>query len=220
MPTLLPPQNTSSSKRLSLLFGCGVALFIMLLVPLTHIMQPQRERMETIEAVELAAPPPPPPLEDPPPPPPEKEEPPPPELKVPPPMPTLDQLEIALNPGTGDLRVGSGLGMAVDFSTESVDQMEQLFGFGELDEIPRLVREGRFRYPPNSPRGRGEAYVRLLVFVETDGRISVQKVVDYSHQEFIEAAKRMAEGSRFSPPMRKGQAVRSRYEWPIRIPLR
>ena len=184
MPTLVPPQNTSSSKRLSLLFGCGVALFIMLLVPLTHIMQPQRERMETIEAVELAAPPPPPPLEDPPPPPPEKEEPPPPELKVPPPMPTLDQLEIALNPGTGDLRVGSGLGMAVDFSTESVDQMEQLFGFGELDEIPRLVREGRFRYPPNSPRGRDEAYVRLCTFIQTLFSIAASRLPSPSAHPF------------------------------------
>ncbi len=220
MPSLLPPQDTSSGKGLSLLFGCGVALFIMLLVPLTQIMQPERSRVESIEAVELAAPPPPPPLEDPPPPPPEQDPPPPPELNTPPPMPTLDQLEVSLNPGTGDLSIGAGLGMVVDFSTESVDQMEQLFGFGELDEIPRLVRKGRFHYPPNSPRGRGEAFVRLLVYVEKDGRVAVQKVIDFSHREFVDAAKRMAEGARFSIPMRQGQAVRSKYEWPIRIPLR
>lgn len=135
-------------------------------------------------------------------------------------MPSLEQLEVSLNPGTGDMSLGAGLGLAIDFSTESVDQLEQIFGFGELDEVPRLVREGRFRYPPNSPRGRGEAFVRMLVYVEADGRISVQKVIDYSHKEFIEAATRMAEGSRFSPPMRQGQAVRSKYEWPIRIPLK
>lgn len=220
MAALPPSQNTSSGRGLSFFLGCGIALGIMLLVPLTQLVQPSRERVEAIEAVELAAPPPPPPVEDPPPPPEEPEEPPPPELEMPPPMPTLEQLEVALNPGTGDLSIGGGLGMAVDFSTESLDQMEQLFGFGELDEIPRLVREGRFRYPPNSPRGRGEGFVRLLVYVEADGRIAVQRVVDYSHEEFVEAAKRMAEGSRFSPPMRQGQAVRSRYEWPIRIPLR
>lgn len=201
------------------MLGCGVALLIMLLVPLTQVMQPERSRVESIEAMELAAPPPPPPPEEPPPPPPEPEEATPPELETPPPMPTLEQLEIGLSPGTGDLSIGPGLGFAVDFSTESVDQLEQLFGFGELDEIPRLVREGRFRYPPNSPRGRGEAFVRLLVFVERDGRVAVQEVVDYSHREFIDAAKRMAEGSRFSPPTLNGEAVRSKYEWPIRIPL-
>lgn len=220
MSALLQPQNTSSGKWLSLLLGCAMAFFILMLVPLTQMMQPERSRMETIEAVDLAAPPPPPPLEDPPPPPSEPEEPPPPELKTPPPMPSLEQLEVSLNPGTGDLSIGSGLGMKIDFSTESVDQLEQLFGFGELDEVPRLVREGRFRYPPNSPRGRGEAFVRLLVYVEKDGRVSVQKVIDYSHQEFIDAAMRMAEGSRFSTPTREGQAVRSKYEWPIRIPLK
>jgi len=219
MPTLLPPQNSSSGTGLSLLLGSGVALLIMLLVPLTQVFQPTRDRVELIEAVELAALPPPPPLEDPPPPPPKQEEPPPPELKVPPPMPTLEQLEVALNPGTGgDMSLDIGIG--INFSTESADQLEKLFGFGELDEIPRLMREGRFRYPPNSPRGRGEGLVRLLVYVESDGRISVQEVIDYSHKEFIEAAKRMAEGSRFSPPIRKGQAVRSRYEWAIRIPLK
>jgi protein TonB len=220
MPTLLPPQKMTSGSGLGLLLGCGVALLIMLLVPLTQILQPTRDRAEMIEAIELAAPPPPPPLEDPPPPPPKEEEPPPPELKVPPPMPTLEQLEISLNPGTGDLSLGAGLGIDLCFSTESVGQLEQMFGFGDLDEIPRLVREGHFRYPANTPRGRGEGFVRLLVFVEADGRISVQRVLDYSHKEFIEAATRMAEGSRFSPPMRDGQAVRSRYEWPIRIPLK
>lgn len=219
MSSLLPPQNASSGKWLSLLLGCAVAFGILMLVPLTQLMQPERSRVESIEAVDLAAPPPPPPPEEPPPPPPEPDEAPPPELEAPPPMPTLEQLEVSLNPGTGDLSIGAGLGMTVDFSTESVDQLEQLFGFGELDEIPRLVREGRFRYPPNSPRGRGEAFVRLLVYVEKDGRVSVQKVVDYSHREFIDAAKRMAEGSRFSTPTRNGQAVRSKYEWPIRIPL-
>ena len=220
MSPLLSSQNTASGKWPSLLLGCAMALIILMLVPLTQIMQPERARPQQVEAVDLAAPAPPPPLEDPPPPPPEEKEPPPPELRTPPPMPTLEQLEVSLNPGTGDLSIGRGLGMAVDFSTESLDQMEQLFGFGELDEIPRLVREGRFRYPPNSPRGRGEAFVRLLVYVEKDGRVSVQKVIDFSHREFIDAATRMAQDSRFSSPTRRGEAVRSKYEWPIRIPLR
>lgn len=207
-----------SHRFLSALLGLGVAVFLFLLVPLTQIFQTERLAPDIIEIVEVSPPPPPPPPpEEPPEPPPEEEEPPP-ELDMPPPLPTLEQIEIGLNPGTGG-DLSSGIGLGVDLSTESVEKMEDLFGFGDLDEIPRLVREGRFRYPPNSPRGRGEAFVRLLVYVETDGRISVQKVVDYSHREFIEPARRMAEGSRFSPPMRKGVAVRSRYEWPIRIPL-
>lgn len=219
MSFLLPSKNESSSARRSLLYGCAAALFVLLLVPLTQIMQPSRKSVESIEEVNIAPPPPPPPLEDPPPPPP-KEDPPPPDLETPPPMPTLDQLELSLDPGTGDLSIGTGLGIRVDFSTESVDQLEQLFDFGELDDIPRIIREGRFRYPPNSPRGQGEAFVRILVHINKDGRVAVQKVVDFSHGELINAAKTMAEDSRFTSPMRNGQAVRSKYEWTIRIPFR
>ena len=220
MASFPPPQDPAAGRKLSLLLGSAVAFGILLLVPLTQVFQPKPSRVEAIEAVDQALPPPPPPIDEPPPPPPEPEEAPPPELETPPPMPTLEQLEVSLNPGTGgDLSIGSGLGIDLTTGMESVEQLEQLFGFGELDEVPRLVREGRFRYPPNAPKGRGEAFVRLLVYVEKDGRIQVQEVVDYSHREFVAAATRMAEGSRFSPPLRNGEAVRSQYEWPIRIPL-
>ena len=220
MPEPFPVTSTSTGRKLSVLLGVAAAFGILLLVPLTQIFQPAERKVEAIEAIDLA-PPPPPPIPDTPPPPPEPEEPPPPELDTPPPMPSLEQLEIALEPGTGrNLGLDMGLGIDLTAGTESFDQLERLFGFGELDEVPRLVREGRFRYPPNSPRGRGEAFVRLLVYVEKDGRVAVQEVIDFSHREFVDAATRMAEGSRFSPPTRNGEPVRSKYEWPIRIPLR
>jgi len=220
MSLLLPSKKEYSSARRSLLYGCVVALFVMLLVPLTQIMQPSPNSIGSIEEVNIAPPPPPPsPLEDPPPSPP-KEEPPPPDLQTPPPMPTLDQLEVSLNPGTGDLSIGAGLGIRVDFSAESAEQLEQIFDFGDLDDIPRIIREGRFRYPPNSPRGDGEAFVRVLVYISKDGRAKVQKVVDFSHGVFVNAVTSMAEDSRFTSPMRNGKKVRSKYEWTIRIPFR
>jgi protein TonB len=209
---------TKPRRGLSLLYGSGVALLVLMLVPLTQILRPVKEASVEINKIDVAPPPPPPPPEDPPPPPEEKKETPP-ELEVPRPKPTLEQLEVSLNPGTGG-DIGIDLTINLDIATESADQLEELFGFGELDDVPRLVREGRFRFPPNSPRGRGEALIRLLVYVEKDGRISVQKVVEYTHKEFILSARHMAEGSRFSPPMRNGQAVRSQYVWPIRIPLK
>jgi protein TonB len=205
-------------RGLSLFYGSGVALLILMLIPLTQILRPVKDAPAEINKIDVAPPPPPPPPEEPPPPPEVKKEDPP-ELEVPRPKPTLEQLEVSLNPGTGG-DIGIDLAINLDVATESADQLEELFAFGELDDIPRLVREGRFRYPPNSPRGRGEAIVRLLVYVEKDGRISVQKVVESSHKEFILPAKHMAEGSRFSPPLRNGQAVRSQYVWPIRIPLK
>ena len=219
MSLLLPSERECSSTRRSLLYGCAAALLVMLLVPLTQITMPSPNSVESIEEVNNAPPPPPPPLEDPPPPPP-KEEPPPPDLETPPPMPTLDQLEVSLNPGTGDLSIASGMGIRVDFSAESAEQLEQIFDFGDLDDTPRIIREGRFRYPPNSPRGQGEAFVRLLVHINKDGRVAVHKVVDFSHGEFVNVATSMAEDTRFTSPMRNGQKVRSKYVWTIRIPFR
>ena len=144
MSLLVPSKKECSSARRSLLYGCSAALFVMLLVPLTQIMQPFPKSVESIEEANIAPPPPPPPpLEDPPPPPPE-EKPPPPDLETPPPMPTLDQLEVSLNPGTGDLSIGAGLGIRVDFSTESAEQLEQIFDFGDLDEILELFEKDAF----------------------------------------------------------------------------
>lgn len=211
-------SRTTPRRGLSLLYGLGITFLVLMLIPLTQILRPVKDAPVEINKIDFASPPPPPPPEEPPPPPEEKKEAPP-ELEVPRLKPTLEQLEVSLNPGTGG-DIGVDLAINLDIATESADQLEELFGFGELDDIPRLVREGRFRYPPNSPHGRGEALIRLLVYIEKDGRISVQKVIEYSHKEFIIPASHMAEGSRFSPPMRKGQAVRSQYVWPIRIPLK
>ena len=219
MSFLLPSKNESSNARRSLLYGCVAALFVLLLVPLTQIMQPSRTSVESIEEVNIAPPPPPPPLEDTPPPPP-KEDPPPPDLEKPPPMPTLDQLELSLNPGTGDLSIGAGLGIRVDFSAESAEQLEQIFEFGDLDEVPRRIREGSFRYPPNSPSGQGKAFVSMLIFINENGRVSVEEVVDYSHSQLINAAKNAMKDSRWTSPMRNGKKVRTKYNITMSIPFR
>ena len=133
-------------------------------------------------------------------------------------MPTLDQLEVSLHPGTGGgFQIGTGLGL--EFTTESAEQLIDIFDFSELDEIPRLMREGRFRYPTRAPRGTGNASVRLLVFIDERGRVTVEEVLEYTHREFIEPVRTMAESSRFSVPLRGGEPVRSKYEWVIQVPL-
>ena len=201
------------------MLGCGVALFIMLLVPLTQFMEPARDRVEMIESIEMASPPPPPPPEEPPPPPKPEEETPP-ELDQPPPMPTLEQLEVSLNPGTGG-PLSLGIAIGFDFSTESMEQLEEIFGFGELDELPRLLNENLpFRYPSNAPRGRGNAFVDLLIIIDRDGRVRVEDVYDFSHRELLQSARQHVERFRFSTPIRKGKPVSAKYRWRLEIPLR
>lgn len=219
MSQLYKPPSPSRGFGLSILLGLFCAGLLLMLVPLTQIFQTPQKTVEIIEAIEVAAPPPPPPPETPDVPPPAEQEEPPPELNMPPPMPSLEQLELSLNPGTGgDLRIDNAF--QFDLSTESAEEMIRLFGFDELDEIPRLVREGR----PNSQqsaefqrlmRRQGTKQVILLVALDERGVISVVDVVNYTHAALIPAAKQAAESSRFSPPMRNGVPVRAKYTWPL-----
>lgn len=220
MAQLFTVTRTPANRGLGFLLGCGVALFTMLLVPLTQFMEPERDRVELIESVEMAAPPPPPPPPEEPPPPPEPDKAEPPELEQPPPMPTLEQLEVSLNPGTGG-PPGLDIGMGIDFSTEPTAQLEEIFGFGELDELPRLLNENLpFRYPNNAPRGRGNAFVDLLIIIDQNGRVRVEDVFDFSHRELLQAAEQHVERFRFSTPVRNGKPVSAKYRWRLEIPLR
>ena len=196
--------------------GLVVALFIFLLVPLTQMFEPPSREESILEVVEVSVAPPPPTLPpvDLPPPAEEEAEPPPPELKTPPSMPTLEQMELVLNPGTGgDLSLE--LGLDFNLQTESAQQLIDLFGFDELDQVPHVTRRGRIKYPSALQRRRVEGYVELLIFIDPSGRVEVREVLSYSHREFIAPAKAGAAATRFSPPVRNGQPVRAKYSWKI-----
>ena len=213
-------QKPRDHQRLpiSIVLGAVVALLIFLLIPLTQIWQTPVKSTNTVEELNLAVLPPPPPPSDPPPPPPEPEQETPPELDTPPPMPSLEQLELSLSPGTGgDLTIGDGLDF--NFETESVAEMMQRYGFDDLDEVPHVTRHGRIQYPVQLQRRRVEGYVKLLIFIDPSGRVDVQEVLSYSHKDFVAPAKAGAAGTRFSPPIRNGQAVSAKYSWRIEFSL-
>lgn len=211
-------KQSRSVSNLGLLLGVFLSAGIFLLIPFLQLMEEAPERVETVEALNIAPPPPPPPPPEEPPPPPEEKEVEPPELETPPPMPTLDQLDLALNPGTGG-NLGIAVGLGFDFETESAIEMMDLFGFEDLDEIPRVVRPGRVEYPANLRRQKVEGYVRLLVIIDQSGRVTVSDVEEFSHRDFVDPARRGAEATRFSPPTRNGQPVRARYLWNLKFEL-
>lgn len=215
-------KTQSAHNWPALLLGLGLACLLVSLVPFLQHTLPLREySVLEIQSIESNSPP---PL------PPEKfgdsptnlEEEPPPSLEMnrpPTSHSVLKSLKPDLRPRSKD-RIKIDMSPHLNIQAEIMGDWEELLKIEDLDEIPRLVKEGPFRYPANAPHARGEAFVRLLVLIEPDGSILVQNVVDYSHKEFIEPACRMAEGSRFSPPLKNGLTVRSSYEWPIRIPLK
>jgi TonB family protein len=94
------------------------------------------------------------------------------------------------------------------------------YGFDDLDEVPHVTRRGRIQYPVQLQRRRVEGYVKLLVFIDPSGRVDVQEVLGYSHKEFIASARAGAGATRFSPPLRNGQAVSAEYSWRIEFSLR
>jgi protein TonB len=215
MTRLYQKPNETRYAWTSVTIGLVVVLLIFLLVPLTQMFEPPSQDETVLEAIEVSVAPPPPPL---PPlelsPPPEDPDPPPPELTTPPSMPTLEQMQLLLNPGTGgDLSLE--LGLDLNFQTESAEQLIDLFGFDELDQVPHVKRYGRFNYRSVLQRRGVGGYVELLIFIDTSGRVEVQEVLSYSHREFIAAAKAGAAATRFSPPVRNGQPVRAKYSWRI-----
>ncbi len=197
--------------------GVGLTALVFLLIPVTQFFRreppPPEERQP--EGLYLPPPPPPPPPEPPPPPPPpprELEEPP------PPPRPTLEQLELALTPGTGGALEPGPAGV-FDFEVESGAALVDLFELDELDEVPRLLRAGRVDYPAQLRRSGVEGFVQLVVVIRRDGGVEVTEVVESSHRAFVAPAVRGAESSRFTPPRRFGETVRARYTWTIEFSL-
>lgn len=218
MTRLYQKSNNSLSTGAALGFGLFAALSLFLLVPITQLFEPELNRVNVIEAVEVAPLPPPPVPEMEPPSPPEAEKAAPPKLQSKPPRPTLEQLEVSLNPGLGgDLTIGVGLDL--NFQIESAEQMIDLFGFDELDAMPRIIRERGIIYPRNYRASRGVAHAKLLITVDSDGSVRVDAVLQSTHPELNAAMIAMAKGTRFSNPLKNGQPVRATYEWPLIIPL-
>ena len=217
MTRLYQKPRDHQGLPVSIALGVAVALLIFLLVPLTQMWQTPAKPSNTIEELVLAVLPPPPPS-DPPPPPPEPEQETPPKLDTRPPLPSLEQLELSLSPGTGgDLTIGDGLDF--NFEVESAQEIMSRYGFDDLDQVPHVTRRGRIQYPVQLQRRRVEGYVKLLVFIDPSGRVVVQEVLSYSHQEFVAPAKSGAAATRFSAPIRNGQAVSAKYSWRIEFSL-
>ncbi|MGJ8653932.1 MAG: TonB family protein [Opitutaceae bacterium] len=219
MSKLYKAPSPGLGSKSTLLIGVVCAILVFLLVPIAQLFKESSVSVDSIEAVEFAPVPPPQVIEELVDPVVEEEPPPPLDLNKPPPMPTLEMLELSLNPGLGgDLSLDSSIDF--DIATETVEQMSQLFGFDELDQIPRLMRQGRPKMQQSAEfqrlmRRQADRQVVLEVTLNEQGVVEVQNVQSATHEALIPAAKQAAEGSRFSPPMRNGQAVRARYTWPL-----
>ena len=209
------------AKTWRLLVATGGAMLMMLacflLLPvLQAISATVPKDLELRSADTVALPPPPPPIEE------EKQEEKPPEDAKPPEMSeaaeplSLDQLELALNPGTG----GGGLdgdytikiqGLAAAGGGKDGDD---LFSLADLDQKPRVL----FQQQPTlnaQLRKRMPATVNIVFEVDENGRVDKPAVQTSSDAAFEPVALAAIKQWKFEPGKRAGKPVRFRMRQPM-----
>ena len=87
--------------------------------------------------------------------------------------------------------------------------VKSYYSTGELDGAPRAIRQGRFTWPRKAKGSSGT--VRMILEINTSGRVKVISVTSSSDPNLISPAKRVAVGSRYTPPMYRGKAVKARF---------
>jgi len=90
------------------------------------------------------------------------------------------------------------------------------YSVGELDRKPRLVRNPSVRFP-SSIKNANKGRVVVRVIIHPSGKSQFVSVVSSSHPALVPAARRIANGSRFTAPTRQGKAVKAVMTWPITI---
>ena len=190
--------------------GIGVSGLLFLAIPLTQIFTTYQKSPEEIEALEIPPPPPPPPPEDPPPPPPEPEqEEPPPELDTPPPPISLEQLDMALNPGTGGSMAGDFALTTFDLSGSDLGGLE-IFELGDVDSPPQPRTRIEFSYPSAARRKGITGVVKVEYVVDQKGRVEKIHIVESPDRILSEATEDVLRRARFEPATKGGTAVKVR----------
>ncbi|MBL6913362.1 MAG: energy transducer TonB [Puniceicoccaceae bacterium] len=189
--------------------GIGVSGLLFLAIPLTQIFTTYQKSPEEIEALEIAPPPPPPPPEDPPPPPEPEQEEPPPELDTPPPPISLEQLDMALNPGTGGSMAGDFALPTFDLSGSDLGGLE-IFELGDVDSPPQPRTRIEFSYPSAARRKGITGVVKVEYVVDQKGRVEKIHIVESPDRILSEATEDVLRRARFEPATTGGTAVKVR----------
>jgi protein TonB len=219
---LRTPRGSPLEGPLCALAGCVTATALFVIVALTQMLgdieAPRLEIQETIVAIDA------PEVEEF-----EIEEAPPPEpseslqLEVEHEAPrlTLDQMDIALNPGTGAGLVGdftvADLGITAR-SAMALDD-EAFVDFSALDQIPRPIGVSGLSFPSRLRRKRVAGTIVLFLKLGSDGRVIAVSIESSDLPAFDRVVLSQVQSWRFTPPTRDGQPVnaQARLPMPIRI---
>ena len=199
------------------LSSVGLTSGAFLILPvLQTISAPSQDDLmiRSVDAAALQPPPPPPEIEQ------EKEEDPPeppPELKETPKPLDLSQLELALNPGTGDSAFGAfsvNLQQQIDGAMPE-DDLDKVFSLADLDQQPRAILQSAPRYPQDLLRQGRKGTVYVVFMVDQRGRVVNPKVERSTDPAFDDAALDAVKQWKFEPGTRHGEKVQFRMRIPI-----
>lgn len=90
------------------------------------------------------------------------------------------------------------------------------YSLGELDRKPRLLRNPSVTFP-RSIRGASSGRVVVRVAILPSGRSQYLSTISSTHPALVPLGRKIANGSRFTPPTRQGRPVKAVMSWPITI---
>jgi len=204
-----PPQQRKSITATGTFVGIAVSGLLFLAIPLTQIFTEYQRSPESIEALEMAAPPPPPPVDEPPPPPEPEEEEPPPELETPPPPISLEQLDMALNPGTGGSLGGDFALPSFDIGAQDLGGLE-IFDIGDLEDKPLPRRQTQPKYPREAKRKGLQGFAVAEFIIDENGNVTSVEIKQSSNPIFDAPTIAAIRQWQFTPGQKDGRAVKTR----------
>ncbi|MGJ8651929.1 MAG: energy transducer TonB [Opitutaceae bacterium] len=204
-----PPQHRKSMAATGTFVGIGVSAMLFLAIPLTQIFTEYKKAPEEIDALEMAPPPPPPPLDEPPPPPEPEQEEAPPELDTPPPPISLDQLDMALNPGTGGSLSGDFALPSFEVGSKDLGGLE-IFDIGDLEDKPQPRKQTAPRYPSEARRKRLQGFALAEFIIDENGDVSAVEIKQASDSVFEQPTIEAIRTWKFTPGQKDGRAVKTR----------
>lgn len=193
-----------------IMVGITVSGLLFLAIPLTQIFTEYKKAPEEIDALDMATPPPPPPIDEPPPPPPEPEqEEPPPELDTTPPPISLEQLDMALNPGTGSSLDGDFALPSFDVGTQDLGGLE-IFDIGDLEDKPLPRKQSPPRYPSEARRKSLQGFAVAEFIIDENGIVTSVEIKQSSNPVFDAPTIAAIRQWKFTPGRKDGRPVKTR----------
>jgi protein TonB len=152
------------------------------------------------------------------PPPPEEEEPPPEQLEEEPPQLSLDQLDIALNPGTGGALMGDFSMPAIGTTSKDLGT-EDFVDFSNLDQIPRPIGVSGFNFPRRLRKDPVSGRIVLFLKLNESGDVLDVHVDSSTLPGFDDFVLSEVKRWRFTPPTQNGRPVKAQARLPIPITI-